>query len=508
MGVSNAVGSERVAKIVGYELETFNALNETPNLPMSVAVFGQANTDKQGGLTNAAVQVTSEKQAGDLFGFGSQIHIQMRILRNRLTDLMGGIPTWIYPQLAPGGGAAQVDDITITVGPASAAAVHVVEINGRRNFDGASLEFSIATGDAVAVVATKIADVINNASSCPVSAVATLGVVACTTKWVGESAAELDIVIDTQDNPVALVYAVTEDTPAAGDSSAEITTSLALFGNQWNTIIVNPYLIARDSLFEDFNGVPGVVPASGRYAGVVFKPFVCLRGSVIDDTVANVVANLDKDEATIVQCPAPGSTGWTAEAAANVGVLLARQAQDSPHLDVAGKAYPDMPVPSDNMAGIYDAYNDRDLIVKSGGSTVIILNSKYQIEDLITTYHPDNETPPQFRYVRTLIQDWNIRFGYLLLEETNVVNKALVEDGVIVTVRDTIRTSQWIGILDKYFINQTERGILVEPEFATAGLQVQIGDTNPDRFETRFPYKRSGFTRIAATSAVASFNFG
>lgn len=508
MGASNAVGSERVAKIVGYELETFNALNETPNLPMSVAVFGQANTAQQGGLTNAPVQVTSEKDAGDLFGFGSQIHIQMRILRSRISDSMGGIPTWIYPQLAPGGGAAQVDDITVTVGPASAAAVHIVEINGRSNFDGASLEISIATGDAVADVATKIADAINNAPSCPVSAVATLGVVACTTKWVGESAAELDIVVNTQDNAVALVYAVTEDTAAAGDSSAEISASLALFGNQWNTIIVNPYPITRDSLFEDFNGVPGEVPATGRYAGIVFKPFACLRGSVISDTVANVVAGLDKDEATISQCPAPASKGWAAEAAANAGVLLARQAQDSPHLDVSGKSYPDMPVPSDNMAGVYDDYNNRDLIVKSGGSTVIILNGKYQIEDLITTYHPDNEVPPQFRYVRTLIQDWNIRFGYLLLEETNVVDKALVEDGVFVSVRNTIRPSQWIGILDKYFINQSERGIIVDPSFSTNSLQVQIGDTNPDRFETRFSYKRSGFTRIASTSAVAGFNFG
>jgi phage tail sheath gpL-like len=234
MAISTAVGTEIVSRVVGYEVQKGNFQESTPNLPMRIAIFGQANTANQP-ADDSPVQVTSEAEAGQIFGFGSMIHQMMRIIRARTGDRIGGIPTIIYPQLAPAGAAAQVDDLTITGGPATAAAVHIVKINGRSNFDGASLEIAVAVGDTVSDVAQKIADAINNAQNAPVTASNAAGVVTITTKWEGESAAELDIEVDTQSNPVGLSYAVTEDTPAAGDSSAEITASLAKFGNDWNT---------------------------------------------------------------------------------------------------------------------------------------------------------------------------------------------------------------------------------------------------------------------------------
>ncbi len=57
--ISNAVGSERVAAVVGYELEKGSFQESSPNLPQRIAIFGQANTANQGGLTNEPVQVTS-----------------------------------------------------------------------------------------------------------------------------------------------------------------------------------------------------------------------------------------------------------------------------------------------------------------------------------------------------------------------------------------------------------------------------------------------------------------
>jgi hypothetical protein len=39
-------------------------------------------------------------------------------------------------------------------------------------------------------------------------------------------------------------------------------------------------------------------------------------------------------------------------------------------------------------------------------------------------------------------------------------------------------------------------------------ILVGISATNPDRIETFFRYKRSGFVRIASTTAEAGFNFG
>lgn len=507
MSVSNAIGQERVSRVIGYELLAANFQESTPNLPMRMAILGQANTANQTGLTNTPRQVTSEAEAGEIWGYGSQIHIMMRIIRSRFGDTTGGIPTVVYPQLPATSAAAQVDTITIT-GAATGAAVHFLRINGRTTLDGDSLAISIANGDAVADVASKIADAINACNSCPVSASAALGVVTVTTKWADVTAGDLNISIDTDSRPVGLSYAIAESTAAAGDSTANVTTSLGLFDENWNTIVVNPYGKGLASVFETVNGVPGVATATGRYAPAVFKPFVALTGDVTADTVANVTANLDADEATLVQCPAPNSEGWPFEAAANVAALLARQAQNSPHTDTAGSFYPDMPVPLDENIGVYNTYNNRDLIVKNGGSTVSLRNSRYVVEDLVTTYHPTGQNPPQFRYVRSLVQDWNVRFTYLLLQQDNVLDKAILADDQFTTQSNVIKPKQWRGLLTQMFEDLALRALIVDTAFSVASLQVGIDPVNPDRINDFFRYKRSGFARIASTTAEAGFNFG
>lgn len=507
MAISNAVSTESASKVVGYELRKGNFQNETPNLPMRVAVFGQANTDKQTGLTNDPVEVISENEAGQLFGFGSQIHMLMRILRSRTSDLMGGIPTIVYPQLAPGAGVGQENTITVTGSP-SASTEHILNVNGRGSFDGFSLAFPIVTTDTPTTIAIKIADKVNLATSCPVSAAAAAGVVTLTAKWIGLSTAEFGFEVDLQNKDVGMAYAVAQVAAGVGTSDTEINASLALFGNQWNTIVVNPYTQSSNALFEAFNGVPGAIPTTGRYKGEVFKPYVCLVGSLASDTIGNITTGLDKDQGTIVQCVAPNSKGIAAEAAANCAVLLARQAQDTPHLDISGMSYPDMPVPGDGLTGVFETYSGRDAVLKGGSSTVMLKNGKFEIQDFATTYHPDNENPPQFRYVRSLIQDWNVRYGYFLLEEVNVVDHAIIGNDQPSSVSGTIKPKQWIGILNGYFDSLTRRALIVEPEFSSESLIVGTSETNPDRFETSFPYKRSPYARISSTTVTAGFAFG
>ena len=505
MPVSTAVGLERRAKVVGYQLEKGNFGNLTENLPQRIAIFGQANTANQGSIDNTPFQFTSADEVGNKYGFGSQLHIIARIIRGLNSDIVGGIPTWIYPQLEAGGAAARVQTITVTGGPATAAGVIAVTINGRSIIDGFTLNVAIASGDAVGDIATKIRDAINNCLPCSVSATAAAGVVTCTTKWRGASAQNSNIEILTEDT-VGMAYAVAQTQAAAGDSTAEINSSLALFGNAWNTIVVNPYLKATNALFEAVNGIPGVVPGTGRYGATTWKPFICFTGDVTADTVANVLNGLSNADATIVQCAAPNSKGWPFEAAANVAALVARQAQDEPHLDASEKTYLDMPIPIDEDEGVFGDYNNRDLLVKGGASTVIINAGKFQIEDLITTYAPAGENPPQFSYVRTLIQDFNFRYAILVKEQENVIGKAIIANDKIPRVSNTVKPDQWKGVLFKLYEELEEKSIIVDAEFSKANTEVAIGENNPDRFETSIDYKRSGFSRIASTTATAGFN--
>ena len=47
--------------------------------------------------------------------------------------------------------------------------------------------------------------------------------------------------------------------------------------------------------------------------------------------------------------------------------------------------------------------------------------------------------------------------------------------------------------------------LINEPKFSKESLQVGVSETNPNRFETFFRYKRIGIARIESTTVEAGF---
>ena len=133
---SNAVGSERISTIVGYKIEKGNFNNITPNLPQRIALLGESNEVNQGNFTaDEAKQITSAKQAGELYGFGSSLYAVARILFPLSGSGIGGIPVIVFPQAEAAGAAAKVFEIT-PVGVATKNTTHTLYIAGRSGLDG------------------------------------------------------------------------------------------------------------------------------------------------------------------------------------------------------------------------------------------------------------------------------------------------------------------------------------------------------------------------------------
>lgn len=500
---SDAVGSERISKIVGYKITKGNFSNVTPNLPQRIAILGEANNANQATLDTAATEITSAQQAGEKYGYGSPIYHIMRILRPN-SGGVGGIPTVVYAQEEAGGASYKVIDVTPT-GTATGNGTHTVNIAGRTGLDGTSYDINVETGDTASDITEKMADAINNVLGSPVTASDYVtSKVTLTSKWKGLTADGIVVTVDTNDNDLGITYSVVSTQSGAGTPS--ITAALALFGNDWNTIVINSYGTVTSIMdaLQNFNGIPDPATPTGRYAAILMKPFIALTGSVVEDPSAITDARLD--EVTIAICPAPLSSGLPMEAAANMAVLFSRQAQDTPHLDVSGQSYPDMPTPL--IIGDMADYENRDLFVKKGCSTVDLVGGKYKVQDFVTTYHPVGEIPPQFRYCRNLMLDFNVRFGYYLLELINVVDHAIAADESVVSASNVVKPKQWKQIIDKYAESLSQRALIVDAAFMQDSIEVNISTTNPDRLETFFRYKRSGFVRIASTTAEAGFNFG
>jgi phage tail sheath gpL-like len=512
MAISDAVGLERISRIVGYKLTKGDFSESSPNLPQSIAVLTEMNTANQS-TALTPTRITSAQQAGTLYGFGSPAHIQARILFPvNGGGAIGGIPVWFYPQVEAVAAAAKKHTIT-TTGTATAGGTHYVVIGGRYSLDGGSYAVNIASGDTATVVASKIADVINNVLGSPITAAEASplsGVITTTSKWKGLTANGINIRVDTGNNTLGLSYAVVST--QSGTGTPTITTALGLFGNTWHTQVINSYGFQSTTIaaLEAFNGIPDPTNATGRYAGIIFKPFIALTGTVEDsdtDTSDVLVTDADTANVTIAPCPAPLSEGLAMEAAANMCTLFARITQDTPQLDVEGLSYPDMPIPYTGTPKTA-SYEVRDAIVKMGMSTVDIVAGAYQVQDFITTYHPIGEIPPQFRYCRNLMLDFNVRYGYYLLEQVNVVNHMIAADDDVVSASRVVKPKQWRAIVSQYAIDLTRRGLVADTKFMQASIVTGISTINPDRLETFFRYKRTGVARISSTTAEAGFNFG
>lgn len=501
--MSEAVGLERISTIVGYQILKGNFQEGSPNLPISIAILGEANHDNQSSLDLAPKEITSAKQAGVLYGYGSPIYHIMRILRPvNGGSVVGGIPTVVYPQAEAGGATSKKIEIT-PVGTATENATHTLKIAGRTGLEGVFYDIQVNIGDTTADITQKIEDAINNVLGSPVKATSTAYEAELETKWKGLTADEVSVSVLTNDKPAGITYTINSTQSGAGTPS--VASALSAFGSKWHNIVINSYGTQSDimSALEAFNGQPTETP-TGRYAGIVFKPFIALTGSTADDPTA--ITDARPNDVTIAICPAPNSTGLQFEAAANMCALFARVSQDTPHLDVQNKSYPDMPAPS--SAGSMEDYENRDLFVKKGCSTVDLVSGVYVVKDFVTTYHPEGETPPQFRYCRNLILDFNVRYGYYLLEATNVLNHTIAKDNDTVVAAKVIKPKQWKQILFAYAEDLAARALVVDVPFMQESVSVSISTSNPDRLQTFFRYKRSGFARISSTIAEAGFNFG
>lgn len=499
---SDAVGLERVSRTVGYKIKKGSLAATSPNLPQRIVLLGEANTANQSDLSVEPLEVVSAKQVGQIYGYGSPLHSMMRIIHPITSDGVGGIPVIVIPQAAAVGATAKIITITPS-GVATGNGTHRLLIGGRSGLDGAVYDINIEQGDTVSDINGKIADAINGVLSSPVSASEDDYITTLTTKWKGLTAQETVVEIDRGDSTLGISYVIAED--QAGSGTPSVVAALNKIGNQWVTIVANPYALHAGTLdaLEAFNGIPLDENPTGRFAGTKWKPFIAVTGTTLDDPSS--VTDARKTQVTIALAPAPGSDGYSFEATANAVLLYAVQAQNQPHLDVAGRSYPDMPTPTD--IGSMADYNFRDAAVKKGCSTVDLVAGAYQVQDFVTTYHPDGEVPPQFRWVRNLNIDFNFRYAYYLDELINVVDHVIVANDAVVDVDKTVSPKQWIQCLNARIDDFVARAMFTDPDFAKDSIEVDIGGSNPDRLETFLRYKRTGFARISASTVEANFEF-
>lgn len=504
--ISNAISESARSAVVGYNITKGNYAISSPNLPMRIAILSEANTDKITGLSLDPFEAYDASKVAKLLGAGSPAYMAMRVLYPINGGGLSGIPVVIYPVATAEAATASTAVITIT-GTATSDTTHYPVIAGRTSLDGQSYSVKVVKNDTPTVLAAKYVAAINAIYGCPVTASASEGVITLTSKWKGVSSV-FDARVELNGVDAGVSYAIVK---ISGTGAGDVSTALNKFQNNWNTLVINPYgkdLTVLD-LLETFNGVPDPELPTGRYQGITFKPFVSFFSYSTTDPFTDVSVADRAAKCTNVYCPAPNIKHLPVEVAANMAYLVATIGQNLPQLDVVDKAYPDVVVDSNIGIGNYSDWEYRDKCIKAGLSTVDYVGGEVIVKDLVTTYNDINDVTAQFKYVRNLILDWNVRYTYKVAEQIHVVNHVIIPDGTITDAKNTISPSDWKGILkNNVFADLTNRALFADLEFSNNSLIVAISSTNPDRFDTFFRYKRTGIARICSTTAEAGFYYG
>jgi len=491
--ISKAISPLRVSTIVGYKLKAGTVSSTSAYLPQRIVIIGEGLTANQSSMPLDETEVTTAYEAGQMFGFGSPIHKCFNILKPSGTDLLGGIPTYVIAQEEAAAGVAAVVTNSVT-GTATGSTTHYVYVAGR------DYDFDIVKGDAPAAILTKIADAVNSDMSSPVTAVASSIDIVFTAKWKGLTS-NFSVRFYTGGNSVGLAYA--EDSTVAGVGTPDLASLSTKFGNEWTTIVLNTYGSPAFDILESINGRPDADNPTGRFYGENFRPFIAIWGSTeSDSTTLGAITDSRASEVTNALAPAPNSEGFPFEAAANMTLNYAVIAQNEPHRDVINTYYNDMPAPADGLIGDMKDYSYRDYLVKKGASTVDFEGGRYKVKDFVTTYHPESESVPTFRWVRNLNLDFNVRYYVLIAEQAYLVGRAIISDDQISSVDYTKKPKDWKADLYGIAEDLGDVAIIDNVDFMKKSITVKIDEDNPDRFNTVFSYKTSGTARISSVTAT------
>jgi phage tail sheath gpL-like len=494
MAISTAVDVSAVARVIGIKTE-FQDMREGGIffLPQRIAVIGQGSSAATYSTTKQ--RVTSEAQAGALYGYGSPIHLAVRQLLPRNGAGVGTIPVTVYPleDSTVGGVAAAVGSVDPS-GTITAAGQYRISVANIK-----SDIFVISVGDSVAQMCAKVVAAINAVPEMPVIATDNTTDVIVTAKWKGESGNNIKLsLVGTAVGGFACAFTQPKD----GAANPSVDDALDQIGNVWETMVLNCLDIADTTALDAYSEF-----GEGRWGALVKKPLVVFTGNIIASVgSATAVSDARPTDRTNAQLVSPGSEDFPCVVAAGQLAQIAVRANNNPPHGYGGLRCLGLTPGPDGEQWLYV---DRDLAVKAGSSTVEVKNGEVCIGDVVTFYHPENDPDPAYRFVCDIVKLQNAIFNYdLLFASPGWADAPLIPDEQP-TVNRTAKKprmarAEMAAVSDSLALN----AIISDPEYTKANMLAGISSTNAKRLDCMVPVKVSGNTNIISLDLNFGFHYG
>lgn len=489
MAISGAIAPSAVARAVGVETVFKNLRAGVVLLPQRIAVVGQGSTLATYSLDKRTV--FSSLEAGQVYGFGSPLHLAVEQLLPPTGDGVGTIPVTIYPVID--GTTAATGDMTPTGTTQNSDKVYFVKINEKLS----EAILIPATTTPAAAVALFVAGINANVAMPALASDGTTKV-DLTAKAKGEYGNDLFIEIIGEED--GLTFTVTQ--PSGGAASPDVQPALDNFGNVWETLVLNCMTINDTTNLDKYTAV-----GEARWLPIQPKPFIVFTGNTETSvTLATVVSDGRKTDRVNAQLVAPASKNLPMVVAARQLAKLAVVANSNPPTDYAGQFATGL-VPGADISQ-WDPLA-REFAVKAGSSTIELVDNVIEMSDTTTFYHPTGDVTPAWRYVVTLIKVMNVTFNIrLIFESDDWKGKVLIPDGQPTTNPNARRPSTAKAAVAKMIDGLALEAIMVNPEQAKASIVAGISATNPNRLDLSFTYQVSGNTNQISITQNWGFNFG
>jgi len=489
--LSSAIDQSAVARVMGIAV-IFQDLRggNAALLPQVLGVVGQGNDAATYPLTKQ--QVTTSTQAGEIYGYGSPIHLAVEKLKPASgIGGVGTIPVYIHPLNKAVGATASAGDV-VGVGVMTENAAYRVKVN---NIE--SNQVIMLTGETFAARASDFADAVSAVLKMPVLAVDNAGTLELTAKASGDLGNDLFIEIEGPD--AGVTFAVTQ--PGGGAGTSDVKDALATVGDTWETMLLNTLEISSSDTLDDYK-----FWGFDRWNPLVHKPVIVFTGYTGSKANITDVTDTRKDDFINSQLVAPSSNDLPYVVAAAELAEIASLANNNPAVD-----YGSLEVPSVNNGNDEDQmiYVERDAAVKGGSSTVLVRDGVMNLQDIVTMYHPSGEDIPPFRYVVDIVKEMQVVYNLALIFNGKPWDGApLIPNDQPTTNPAARKPKDAVAELAALTDSLGSFAVLSAPAESKPLIRAEISALNPKRLDICYPHFLSGNANIISIDSKFSFYLG
>ena len=490
MALSNAIDQSAVARVMGIDV-FYQDLNGGTAflLPQVVGLVGQGSdlavytTDKK--------QINSAFEAGEIYGFGSPIHLAAQKLKpDNGVGGIGTIPLIIHPLEAAGGAAAAEGDVDGT-GVQTIAQAYIIRVS---NIDSQSVV--IGATESFADNAVAFRDAVNAVVDMPVIAVENAGVLELTAKWSGVTGN--DLVIEVIGVADSIVFGITQ--PVGGLVNPDVDPALSQIGETWETLILNTMNFDDTVTLDKFNDV-----GESRWLPVTHKPFIAFVGSTVTGDQITIT-DTRKGDRINSQLVAPGSNNLPFVVAAAELAQIAAQANNNPPVDYGSAQVTTIDAGSDEDQLDYNA---RQTAVLGGSSTTTVKDGVVNLSDTITMFHPTGDPIAAFRFVVDIVKEMQVIYNVALIFTGKPWDGAPLIANEDATTNPAARSPKdAVAELAAMTDDLASFAILTNPKDTKPLIVAGISETNAKRLDICYPHFLSGNSNIISIDSKFSFKFG